>query len=114
MLVVQCEEYLAQVRAKADELGLRKDLEDKLDYLATYACRSREPEDPTYTRCLLFKDFAPLSFEFVMEVKEEDGSYKRWFNGGCIFFGSGDVGFGAPQFSVRVGDDLKAGWSIHT
>jgi hypothetical protein len=114
MLVVECGEYLAEVRKKASELGLLKNLEDKLDYLATYACNSQEEYDPTHTRCLLFKDWSPLSFGFLMELKQKDGSYKRWFNGGCIFYGNGDVGFDAPQFSVRIGNDLKAGWSINT
>jgi len=109
MLIIESQEYFDTVKAKAVELGLEKKLQEKLDYLGGYACH----ETPEDTRCRLFQDRAPLSFEFVMEKRQPDGTYKRWFNGGMIFYGAGDQGFGAPQFSVRIGN-LDAGWSIHT
>ena len=101
MLVVKCEEHLSKVKAFAEQRGLVKQLQDKLDYLDTYAGREA-------TECFLYQDFAPYSFEFVMMKGNE-----RWFNGGCIYFGAGDNGVGEPQFSVRIGDSSE-GWSIHT
>ena len=111
MLDIQCEEYLAEVRKKADELKLRESLEGKLAYLDTFA--EETGRERGHTRCRLWADSAPLSFYFVMEVKDATGEYKRWFNGGCIFYGSQDSGVGAPQFSVRM-QTGKSGWEINT
>ena len=110
MLKIFCDEYLKEVRSIADKIGKRDNLEAKLEYLLRYACH----ENPDDTRCMLYKDFAPLSFEFVMQKRQEDGSYKNWFNGGCIFHGEID-GFGsgsAPTLSVCL--TPTDGWSIHT
>lgn len=84
-------------------------LKERLEYLDKYAETNRGD-----TRCILFKDFAPMSFEFVMQKKGPDGEYKRWFNGGLIFHQAHDSGAGAPTFSVRLGNNKKSGWSIHT
>jgi hypothetical protein len=120
MLVPKCgAEYLQEVRAMADKIGKRESLEKALDYLDTYACRVDGPDgktvlDRTRTRCLLFKDFAPLSFEFLIQRRQPDGSYADWFNGGCIFHGKID-GYGsgsAPTFSVCLAP--TDGWEIHT
>ncbi len=116
MLQIECEEYLQSVREAADKLGLRENLEEYLTDLETYACPLGEDQnvvDLTYTRCVLWKDFAPFSFYFIMEKKQKDGSYARWFNGGMIFYGAGETGVGAPQYSCRLGS-TKAGWSINT
>jgi len=109
------EDYLAEVRTKADELGLRDNLEAKLKYLAEYACND---EDPNATICVLGTDFAPLSFSFTMfravtpkDVLDEPREY--WFNGGLIYYNSGETGAGAPQLSCRIGE-LNAGWSVNT
>lgn len=111
MLEVKCEEYLAKVRAKAAEMGIRGRLEKQLEYLATYACQERADA----TKCVLMSDHAPLSFYFLMQRRQENGSYMTWFDGGCIFYSPGDTGVGSPQFSVRFGEDTsKADWSIHT
>lgn len=40
--------------------------------------------------------------------------YKRWFNGGLIYYGPQENGVGDPQYSVRIGDTSQAGWSINT
>lgn len=128
MLKIDDPAYFESVKAFAKSRGLEAQLQEKLDYLDHYACK--DPNDPTddrapdATRCLLFKDFAPYSFEFVMErkvnvagTKDEDRAgtfeYRRWFNGGLIYFGAGDTGAGAPQLSVRIGS-TDEGWSIHT
>jgi hypothetical protein len=104
-----CAEYLGEVKVTAEKLGKLDSLNKQLEYLGSYACHT----DPENTRCDLFKDFAPLSFEFVMYVKDEAGQYKRWFNGGCIFYNAGESGVGGPQFSCRL-DSRESGWSIHT
>jgi hypothetical protein len=106
-----CAEYLATVRARADQIGLRESLEKNLTFLATYGCTVG---DVDRTICDLYKDSAPLSFYFVMKLRQEDGSYRRWFNGGCIFHGPHDRGGdgGAPTFAVNL--DPTHGWTIHT
>jgi hypothetical protein len=113
MLNVLCEEYLAAVRKKADELGLGGKLERRLEYLATYACNN-DPPDPEYTLCYLRQYRAPLSFEFTMHRKLKGGEYSVWFNGGLIFHTPGSGGAGAPEFSVRIGECSEADWSVHT
>jgi hypothetical protein len=106
------EKHLQDVRDQADKLGLREDLEAVLARLSTWGHREK-------SRCVLFKDFAPLSFAFNIEALLEDGTYKFDFNGGLIFHGPHD-GFGdggAPSFSVDLGSvfgEQKPGWSIHT
>lgn len=119
MLQVECPEYLNDVRAAASKMGKRDLLEKELKYLGEYACHVDNADgedvlDILRTRCLLYTDFAPLSFGFTMQLRQEDGSYKNWFNGGCIFHGQVD-GFGsgsAPTFSVCL--NPTDGWSIHT
>ena len=112
LVTTEIEKYLEEVRAFADKVGKRENLEDKLKYLGNYACNGDRPQD--YTRCILSKDYAPYSFYFVMQVKEKDGSYKFWFNGGLIFHGQHDGGGngGAPTFSVCL--TPTDGWAIHT
>lgn len=133
MIVDQSEGRLEEARAHADKIGLRDQLEKQLKYLAEYACQS----DPERTRCLLYTDFAPMSFYFVMFKKKPtessqleagaypeghqrtrlmcpDDGYERWFNGGLIFHGPHDNGGdgGAPTFSVNL--TPQDGWSVHT
>ena len=98
---------LAEAREFAEAHGLGGNLEAKLNYLASYAGGKT-------TRCRLFKDFAPLSFEFTMERLRPDGTWEYWFHGGLIFHGDHDGhGSGAsPTLSVTVSP--ATGWSIHT
>ena len=112
MLEIQDESYFQGVRKWAEENGKLGCLQDKLDYLGSFSC----PEnDKTLTKCVLYKDFAPQSFGFTMFKKDrETGEYKRWFNGGMIYYGAGDTGVGAPQLSVRIGDSSQSGWQINT
>ena len=95
------EGYLAEVFAFADRRGIRDDLVGMLNYLA-----QRRPGD---RRTRLGKDFAPWSFTFQHFRGDEP-----WINGGLIYYGPGDQGFGAPQFSVRMPNETKEGWSSHT
>ncbi len=110
MLKIECEEYFAEVKAFAEKTGQMVQLQEKLDYLDTYA----EHGDRGKTRCRLWKDYAPCSFNLLMERRQEDGSYERWWNGGLIYHGQHD-GFGsgsAPTFSTCV--TPTSGWSVHS
>ncbi len=92
----------------ADKIGKRDDLNARLAYLGEYA-------GGVNTRCVLYKDFAPASFEFVMQRrKDENAEWNYWFNGGLIFHGAHD-GFGsgaAPTLAVTLSP--SDGWDIHT
>lgn len=107
MLDVRCGEYLTQVRAEAFKLGIRKNLEDNLRYLETYACQVEDDGPPApwsyhptrlelnRAKCVLMSDHAPLSFYFELYIRK-DGEYKFWMNGGLIFHKSSNE------------------WSVHT
>lgn len=112
MLVIEKEgkEQLREAFKVARGLGMSDQLKQQLRYLDDYA----EHGDRGRTQCRLWDDFAPHSFYFVMKRRQEDGSYKRWFNGGLIFHGAHDNGGdgGAPTFSVSL--TPASGWKIHT
>lgn len=104
--------HLDEVKAFAERVGKAESLQKNLEYLGTYACN-----DGRQTRCRLFRDFAPMSFFFRMELKQEhepDDAYRFWFVGGLIYHGPHDNGGdgGAPTFSVSI--TPQDGWSIHT
>jgi hypothetical protein len=89
-----------------------------IGYLAGYADTDehRSGRGGRRVRALLYKDFAPLSFSFLMQMEKTAGEddWELWFNGGLIFHGSHD-GYGsgsAPTFSVTLND--TDGWSVHT
>ena len=79
-------------------------LMQRLDYLGHYSDKA--------TTCRLYKDFAPNSFEFLMELP--DGT--RWFNGGLIYSGpTQPLDGSAPALTVGIGVDSSVhGWSVHT
>ena len=107
-----CTLYLDEVQRTADAMGIRKKLDERLEWLAAYACHDG---DMAATRCKLYKDFAPLSFEFRMERREPDGSYRYWFNGGVIYHGPDCPGDGSfPSLSVDLSGDDTPHWGIHT
>lgn len=103
------EAELARARAFAKEHGLSDQLEQQLQYLDTYA---EEENDRGRTRCKLFMDFAPYSFGFQLEMRQKDGSYKGWFNGGLVYHGPNGGRGGAPEYSVSLVPTV--GWSINT
>ena len=111
MLKIDDDKYFEKVKEFAEKNGLLKQLEERLKYLDTYA----EHNERGKTKCLLFKDFAPYSFQFVIQKKDKNDNYKYWFNGGLIFHGfhdnSGDGSF--PTLTVNLSSQ-KNGWSIHT
>lgn len=87
--------YLDEVLAFAARRGLTDQLMGCFERL-----------DQAHSR--LFTDYAPHSFLF-----EEFLDKPPTIHGGLIYYGPGDSGVGAPQFSVRIGDTSE-GWSIHT
>jgi hypothetical protein len=112
MLVDNTDGYLDTVKEFADKVGKADNLQAKLDYLDGYASARRE--EGLETRCQLFKDWAPQSFSFLMEMRQDGGEWQRWFNGGMLFHSAHDGGGngGAPTFSVCLSP--TDGWSIHT
>ena len=109
-----CVKYLEEVREFAKTRNLEKSLEDRLNYLRTYACTISDDEvDINRTKCILGKDWSPNSFAFTMQRLNEQGEYDYWFNGGLIFYDAGDTGVD-KQLSVRIGCTKKSEWSIHT
>lgn len=112
--ISECSEYVAQVKDFARSIDKLDQLEKELEYLNSYACRLDDDKlDLEKTRCVLYKDWATHSFGFMMMVRDKNGEYKNWFNGGLIFYQAGDTGVGGPQYSVRL-DNSTTGWSIHT
>jgi len=97
---------LAAAQKHAEALGLADQLEGRLRFLRDYAGGKT-------TRCRLRPDFAPYSFEFVME-RSLEGEWTYWFTGGLIFHGphDGHGSGGAPTFAVTL--ESTHGWSIHT
>jgi len=110
MIEAHNQDYFNEVKAFAERTGQWDQLKEKLDYLDTYADHERKG----LTKCLLYKDFAPYSFEFCMMRKNADGEWARWFNGGIVYHGEHDNGGdgSAPTFSVNLVP--TNGWSIHT
>ena len=114
MIVIAAQTHMDQVRSFADSRGpeIRKNLEDKLDYLDNFAGKEN-------TRCSLYSD-GGNNFFFRMERLNPTASegksepvYDSWFVGGLIYYGAHDSGVGAPQYSVRLVAG-KEGWEINT
>lgn len=57
-----CEKHMESVRQFAERTGQSAKLQKQLDWLDKYA----EHDERGKTKCVLYKDFAPHSFEFVM------------------------------------------------
>lgn len=110
MLEIKCPEHMDRVRAYARERGIEADLDEKLAWLGDYACHG----DAEKTRCELFADWAPHSFEFVMYRRRDNGEYTRWFNGGLIYSGpTQPLDGSAPALTVSLAP-AREGWSVHT
>lgn len=77
MLEIKCGEHFERVKAWAREQGLGDRLQKTLDYLADYGQQE--------TRCLVFTDFAPHSFQVTMQRADKDGGWCDWWHGGCIY-----------------------------
>ena len=103
-LKIVSQEHLANVLEFAINNGCVHKLVERLNYLASYGGGKNV--------CMLHQDWAPNSFEFVMN--HPDGS--RWFNGGLIYSGPGQPLDGStPALTVGIGIDTSVhGWSVHT
>ena len=108
-IVIQDQEYLDLVRAFADSIGLRSQLDEKLRFLDEYG-----EHGSRRTRCRLVRDSAPYSFYFVMERRNPEGAYEPWFNGGLIYHGRHDNGGDGSFPTLSVTMIPTHGWSIHT
>lgn len=123
MLVVhdQAIDRFVEVCKFAATNDLLPQLLQKLHYLDTYANSlggTYDQEQGKNTRCTLYADHAPLSFEFSMEYKPaccED--FKHWFNGGVIYHGpvpENVENADRPTFTVDVSSDPLPHWGVHT
>jgi hypothetical protein len=101
-LIINCPEYLEDVRQFADHTNQREAFEKKLNDLTQY-----KPDGWTVE---LYTDFAPWSFFWV----EKDPQDRRGLIGGLIYHGQHDGGGSgdAPTFSVNL--TPSNGWCIHT
>jgi hypothetical protein len=114
MLIVapQCHEHFDQVLAFADSKGIREALEKKLVHLHLYGTTWKDPE---VTRCLLIKDFAPNSFNFIMSKRRSpNDSYVEWFGGGLTFHPGAGANDQTLAISLARGDADLPRWEIHT
>jgi hypothetical protein len=78
-------------------------LKGGLRYLHDYANQNGDGKGPK--TCHLWKDFAPLSFTFVMKRADV-----YWFNGGFIY--QGPLQDGVPNWTCSLHN--KPGWFVHT
>jgi hypothetical protein len=106
-------ERLEQVREFARSIGLSRQLERQLDYLANYANHDDGPK----RQCVLSYDFAPFSFSFahfaLPTPGQEKPERKFWFNGGLIYQGPSVPADGSfPSLTVSLAPGT--GWYCHT
>jgi Domain of unknown function (DUF4120) len=117
MLSIQDQKHFDDVVAFAKQVGLyeRHDdngnstLKSRLDYLEKYG-----GTDNDRTRVRLFRDFAPYSFAFLIERKDDRDEWRTLFNGGLLYHGphDGHGSGGAPTLAVTL--TPTTGWAIHT
>jgi hypothetical protein len=105
MIEVRNQEHLDAVRAFAATLPDPRSAESLERCLARL-----EDVASDGGKCVLFKDFAPHSFEFGL--LHEDG--RPWVNGGVIFYAGPESGSGSPQFSVSNSGLKYSRWEVHT
>lgn len=98
----------------AAENNCLNELISQLNYLNTYA--DARKSEGFETECILYKDFAPLSFTFQMRKRWRDGTLENWFHGGLIYSGPGQPLDGsAPALTVSLEKSTnKHTWSVHT
>lgn len=120
MLVIENQTYFDEVVAFAKKNDLYETnresnvaLKSRLDYLAAYGGKNDDGSDKTRVR--LFKDFAPYSFGFVIESKDDKGEWSTWFHGGLLFHGphDGNGSGAAPTLAVCL-TPVEQGWAVHT
>lgn len=116
MILPQDVDYYNQVCDFANNNDLFEQFKQQIDFLDTYANRPGcmyDIDKGMNTRCKLYKDFAPYSFQFVMEKTDNGKDWKFWFNGGLIYQGPTQPLDGSfPALTVSF--NKNTGWSIHT
>lgn len=109
--MIQCanevvEKALADARAFSVSRGIGANFEQQLKYLEGYGGSSN--------RVTLYKD-GRRNFYFQIERKiPEEDEWEVILEGGLIYYGKGDTGVGAPQFSVRLGNEDREEWRVNT
>lgn len=102
--------YLREVQAFAREAGRARELAEQLRFLGRLCDHDRSGRARTRLR----RDFAPLSFRFVVERTLPDGTVRPLLNGALVFHGTHD-GFGSGAYpALAVTLEPTDGWSIHT
>jgi len=108
-------ERFEQVKKFAKEVGAIDEFQSGIDYLSSFGGNESK------VKCVLFTDFADLSFRFVMySMNHQSKKFEEfWFNGGLIYSGPGQPSDGsAPSFTVSLDSDAAKGkshkWSVHT
>ncbi|KKB53125.1 hypothetical protein HMPREF1212_01288 [Parabacteroides sp. HGS0025] len=94
-MIIKCEERYQEAMDHAAKIG-DKTLQDCLERLKQWEANQN-------CEIFLCKDFAPLSFYFVMNDKNGN----RVMNGGVLYHGN-------PDKSYAVTFDPTKGWQIHT
>jgi len=94
-MIIKCEERYQEAMDHAAKIG-DKTLQDCLERLKQWEANQN-------CEIFLCKDFAPLSFYFVMNDKNGN----RVMNGGVLYHGN-------PDESYAVTFDPTKGWQIHT
>lgn len=113
MINILCEpEYWDKVQEFAAKMGLSKQLNGRLYYLANYGNNGDDYDGNTI--CLLGKDFAPYSFSFMMKRRKSTNEpYQNYFNGGLIYQGPNCPADGSfPSLTVSLAEGT--GWFVHT
>lgn len=129
-LTDQGKESLKEILSFAVDNDCLDEIVDQLHYL-TYYGQTSGPK----TKCLLHRDFAPLSMTFMMfsmpqegtdPTGQDEGVWSEWFNGGLIYSGPGPnpdkegvpLDGGSPSFTQSLDKDAREGkkhmWSVHT
>ena len=112
MLIIEDQQHFDEVGEFARSVGADAELQNRLDFLATFG------GDSAKVRCRLYSDFAPHSFYWRTEHSSPEG-WKTGLVGGLIYSGPGaPSGGSAPSFNASLNPDAAAGrthmWSIHT
>lgn len=119
MLIIENQKHFDEVVAFAKKVGLYEDdgttnnaLSNRLKYLDGYGGKDSDGNDRM--RVHLTPDFAPFSFFFVIEKKNDAGEWRALFNGGLLFHGrhDGNGSGSTPTFATTL--EPTVGWSVHT
>lgn len=119
MLKIINQQHYDRVVTFAEKKGLKKFLDERLEYLKTYG----DPEQDGRVVVELYFDWAPASFSVRWLKKRPDGTFEHWFIGGLIYHG--DQGGWADKPSAHIdplavrledhfGTPPENPWSVHT